>query len=106
MNKYRRDSRAVSEFVGKMLVKLIILAAIAVMVFVIVQTPVLTNEISMSQMENSNDWFVAMTMYQKFANAAGWFGNLVVIGMLGWIVRDAYILAKTLNAKTENEKEN
>lgn len=110
MSLYRRDIRAVSGFFGKLFTKLIVLAAIATVVFVITQTPVLTNKIAMGQLENSNDWFVAMTMYQRFANVVGWIGNLVGIGILGWIGCDAYILAKTLKSEptieTENEKEN
>lgn len=106
MEKYRRDDRAVRKFVGKTLMRSIILIAIIVMVFTITQTPILTNNISMKQMENSNDWFVAMSMYQKFARVAGIFGNVSVIVTLGFIGWDGYKLAKILNSETENEKEN
>ena len=66
----------------------------------ITQTPVLTNSISMKQMDNSNDWFVAMSMYQKFARVAGIFGNVSVIVTLGFIGWDGYKLAKILNSET------
>lgn len=106
MDKYRRDDRAVRKFAIKTIMRLIILITIVVTVFVITQTPILTNSISMKQMENSNDWFVAMSMYQKFARVAGIFGNVSVIVTLGFIGWDGYKLAKILNSDTENEKEN
>lgn len=110
MDKYRRDTWAVREFIVKTAVKLIIMIVVLIAVFMITQTPILTNNISMHQMENPNDWFVAMIMYQKFANAAGIFGNVYVIVTLGFIGWDGYKLAKVIKSKptneTENEKEN
>ena len=110
MDKYRRDTRAVREFIGKTVIRSIIMVIILAIVFVITQTPILTNNISMHQMENSNDWFVAMIMYQKFANVAGIFGKVSVAVTLGFIGWDGYKLAKILNSEptieTENEKEN
>lgn len=107
MDKYRRDSMAVREFCGKTIMRLFIMIVVIVIVFMITQTPTITNNIAMNQMENSNDWFVAMTAYQRFANAAGIFGNVSVIVTLGFIGWDGYKLAKTLNEpETENEKEN
>lgn len=110
MEKYRRDTMAVREFIGKTVMRLIIMIFVLVVVFMVTQTPVITNDIAMSQMENSNDWFVAMSMYQKFANVAGTFGNVYVVVTLGFIGRDGYRLAKTLKSEhtnnTEYEKEN
>ncbi len=110
MKKYRRDTMAVREFIGKTTFRLFVMVIVIVMVFMITQTPVLTNNIAMGQMENSNDWFVAMTMYQRFANVAGIFGNTCVIVTLGFVGWDGYKLAKTLKSEptteTEIEKEN
>lgn len=106
MEKHRRDTMTVREFVGKTIMRLIIMIFILVMVFTITQTPIITNNIAMGQMENSNDWFVAMTAYQRFANSADIFGIVSVIVTLGFIGWDGYKLAKTLNSITKNEKEN
>ena len=100
MEKYHRDDRAVRGFVMKTLVRLFIMIVVVIMVYMITQTPVLTNSISMKQMDNSNDWFVAMSMYQKFARVAGIFGNVSVIVTLGFIGWDGYKLAKILNSET------
>lgn len=110
MEKHRRDTMAVREFTGKTIMRLIIMIFVLIMVFMITQTPIITNNIAMGQMENSNDWFVAMTVYQRFANAADIFGIISVIVTLGFIGWDGYKLAKTLKSEsttdTKNEKEN
>lgn len=110
MEKHLRDARAIRRFVLKSLMRLIVMIVIIAAVFMVTQTPVITNNIAMGQMENSNDWFVAMTVYQKFANAADIFGivpTVVTLGFIGW---DGYKLAKTLKSEpttdTTNEKEN
>lgn len=103
MEKHHRDNWAVREFCGKTFVRLFTMIVAIVMVFIITQTPVIVNNIAMSQLENSNDWFVAMSMYQKFANVAGAFGNIYVIVTLGFIGWDGYKLAKILNIKHEKE---
>lgn len=110
MKKHHRDTMAVREFIGKTIMRLFVMIVVVVMVFMITQTPVIANDIAMNQMENSNDWFVAMTVYQRFANVAGIFGNVSVIVTLGFIGWDGYKLAKTLKSEsttdTKNEKEN
>lgn len=110
MEKHRRDAMAVHEFICKTIVRLVITVVVLVVVFIITQTPVLTNDIAMGQTENSNDWFVAMTMYQKFVNVAELFGKVSIAVTLGFIGWDGYKLAKTLKSEsttdTKNEKEN
>lgn len=110
MKYYSRDTLVVREFIGKTIMRLFVMIAVMVMVFMITQTPVFTNDIAMDQMENSNDWFVAMTMYQKFANVAELFGKVNIAVTLGFIGWDGYKLAKTLKSETttdtKNEKEN
>lgn len=110
MDKHHHDTMAVREFIGKTIMRLFVMIVVMAMVFMITQTPVITNNIAMGQMENSNDWFVAMTMYQRFANIADIFGMVCVVVTLGFIGWDGYKLAKTLKseptAETENEKEN
>lgn len=110
MDIYRNDKRAVREFVYKTAMRLIIMLLIIAPLWVLTQTPIITNGIAMNQMENSNDWFVAMTMYQEFANVAGLFTRVSLIVTLGFIGWDGYKLAKTLTSEpdleTENEKEN
>ena len=106
MDKYRRDTLAVREFITKTAMRSIVMVAVLVLVWTITHTPILTNNIAMHQMENSNDWFVAMTMYQNFARVAGIFGNVYVIVTLVFVSRDGYKLAKTLKSESTTENEN
>lgn len=110
MDKHVIDSGAIRGFVLKTIVRLIIMTVIVAVVFMVTQTPVITNNIAMGQMENSNDWFVAMTVYQRFANAADIFSIVSVVVTLGFIGWDGYKLARTLKSEpttdTKNEKEN
>lgn len=110
MKYYSRDTLVVREFIGKTIMRLFAMITVMAMVFMITQTPVITNNIAMGQMENSNDWFVAMTVYQRFANAVDIFGIVSAVIILGFIGWDGYKLAKTLKSEpttdTKNEKEN
>lgn len=110
MNKHTCDAVAIRRFILKTVIRLFIMVVVIAAVFMITQTPVITNNIAMGQMENSNDWFVVMTMYQRFANIADIIGivsTVVTLGFIGW---DGYKLAKTLKSEsatdTKNEKEN
>lgn len=110
MENHHRYVMAVRGFIGKTIVRLFAMLVVLIMVFMITHTPVITNNIAMHQMENSNDWFVAMTVYQRFANIADIFGMVCVVVTLGFICWDGYKLAKTLKSEstteTKNEKEN
>ncbi len=96
----KRERVLVRQFITKTMVKVIIIAVIAFLVYLITETPVLTNQIAMGQMENSNDWFVAMSMYQKIANALDRVSGIIISFIVGWIGYDGYTLAK--NLKTED----
>ena len=110
MKKHIRDAMAIRRFVLKTVMRLFIMIVVIVVVLMITQTPILTNDIAMGQMENSNDWFVAMTVYQRFANVVDIFGIVSAVVTLGFIGWDGYKLAKTLKSEpttdTKNEKEN
>lgn len=103
MEKHHGDVMAVRRFIGKTTIRLFIMMVVLIVVFMITQTPIFTNNIAMGQMENSNDWFVAMTMYQKFANVAELFGKVSIAVTLGFIGWDGYKLAKTLKSESTTE---
>lgn len=99
--EFKREKVLVRQFVTKVVFKVIIIALIALLVYFIAETPVFTNQVAMGQMENSNDWFVAMQTYQKVANVATSVRNVVVSILIGTIFYDGYSLAKNLKT-TEN----
>lgn len=105
-DKYRLDNLMIREFVTKTMMRVVIMLLIIAPLWILTQTPILTNEIAMHQMENSNEWFVTMTAYQKFAYVAGTFMNVFVVVTLGFIGWDGYKLAKTLTSETNTENKN
>lgn len=95
--EHARRERCIKRFVRRMIFGGVAIAAILLISFVIVDTPILTNQVAMGQMENSNEWFVAMTMYQKFIPIVESIRNAlvsIIVGLLAW---SGYDLAKSLN---------
>lgn len=83
-------------FIIKTVVKVTIIAVIALIAYLITETPILTNQVAMGQMENSNEWFVTMQMYQKAADIAASVRNVLCSILIGTICYDGYSLAKNL----------
>lgn len=94
--EFKREGSPIIRFLIKAVVKTFVIAAILFLSYLITETPIFTNQIAMHQLENSNDWFVAMHMYQKFANAAGRVSGIVIAFIIGSIGYDGYSLAKSL----------
>lgn len=110
MDTYRNDKRAIQEFAFKTTTKILVIMLIACLVFLIAETPVLTNDIAMGQMAHSDEAFIAMSAFQKFrgtVNLVQIILDVCILVSIGW---DGYKLAKTLTSEpdleTENEKEN
>lgn len=94
--EFKRDGMLIRRFMGKTAIKMFTIATIAFIAYLITETPILTNQVAMGQMENSNDWFVAMQIYQDFANVAGRVSRILITIIVGWIGYDGYSLAKNL----------
>ena len=83
------------------LTRTISLAMIAILIvvfaFIITETPILTNEIAMGQLENSNDWFVAMTLHQKLVNGVSVARNVLITCITVFIIVDTTIFVRKIN---------
>lgn len=83
------------------LTRTISLAMIAILIaafaFIITETPILTNEIAMGQLENSNDWFVAMTLRQKLVNCVGTARNVIITCIVAFVLVDTIIFVRKTN---------
>ena len=92
----KRKRRLIKSFLFDTAWLAIVALTIIVAAWVVTDTPILTNQMALSQMENSNEWFVAMVAYQKFADATNRIRDVlvsVIVGVVGWNGID---LAKTL----------
>lgn len=97
ITEHERRELLIRQFVIRLIIGVLVIAAILLFSFVITDTPILTNQVAMGQMENSNDWFVVMAMYQKFVPWVKSIRNVlvsVIVGLLAW---SGYDLAKSLN---------
>ena len=95
--EYKRRKRLINQFIRRLIFGLITVAVILLISFVITETPILTNQVALGQMENSNDWFVVMAMYQKFVPVVKSIRNILVSVIVVMIALSGYDLAKSLN---------
>lgn len=70
---------------------------IAVFAFIVTETPILTNEIAMGQLENSNDWFVAMALRQKLVNNVCTVRNVLIACITVFVIVDTAIFVRKTN---------
>lgn len=96
----------ITRFAKKTIQKTILFAFLMIVVASVAQavSPVITNEMAMTQMQNSNEMFILMNTYSKVRPIA----NAAYVGIIVWftytIGRDVYKFTKAINA--ENKKEN
>lgn len=81
----------------RMVVRSIIIAVI--LTALTVMEPIITNDIALGQMQNSNEAFAIMSAYNGFKQ----FGNIAGTIAVGWYIVTA---ARDVYKFVENEKEN
>lgn len=64
----------------------------------ITNTPILTNQMALGQMNNSNELFVAMTAYQEFVNLAETARNALIFIIISFVGIDTIDLVRNLKA--------
>jgi Na+/pantothenate symporter len=74
----------------------VIAILIAAFAFIVAETPILTNQVAMGQLENSNDWFVLMTMYQKIANGVSTARNVLIAAITTFVIIDTAIFVRKI----------
>lgn len=99
-------NRLISHFIKKTTVKVIIFAVLMFIVAAVGQSmsPVISNNMALGQMQNSDEMYILMDTYYKvrpIVSAA--FAGIILL-FTGSVARDIFKLVKTIN--TENEKEN
>ena len=94
------------QFVKKTIRRTLIFAIIIIVVAAIGQSiaPVVDNSMALTQMENDNIMFVAMSTYNRIKPIFNGLYSCVILWFVCTLGRDTYKFVKTIN--TENEKEN
>lgn len=99
-------SELTKHFVRKLVKKGVIFAFLMIVVTAVGQSiaPIVTNNLALTQMQNSDEMFVAMETYSKLKPIV----NITYAGIFVWfgcgIVKDICKFNKSIN--TTNEKEN
>jgi hypothetical protein len=89
-------------FIIKTVTKIIIYAIISTIALSILESSVITNEIAMGQMENSNELYMLMEAYNKLRHFISIIYGFVTALFAGTIIHDTYKFIKTKINKGEN----
>lgn len=83
-------------FVRKTLTNIIMLSAMMIVLLTFVQSPTITNEIALTQMDNSNEMFILMTAYYNLRPLVGVVITIVIISYIVMIARDICKFIKSI----------
>lgn len=93
------------KFIIKTVAKIIIFAIVSTIAMTLLQSPVISNEIALGQMQNSNELFILMETYNKVRPIVTVIYGLIVIWFTYTIANNIYNFIKTkTKEKIENEK--
>ena len=95
------------QFIKKTARRTLIFVIVMFIVAAITQSisPVITNQMALTQMETSNELFIAMNTYNKLKPVVTIIYSCVILWFVCTLGRDTYKFVKNVN-NAENEKEN
>ena len=89
-------------FIIKTTIKIIIYAIISTVALSLLTNPIITNELAMGQMENSNELYLLMETYNKVRPFISIIYGLITAIFAGTTIFDTYKFIKTKKNKGEN----
>ena len=93
------------KFIIKTVVKIIVFAIVSTVAMTLLQTPIISNEIALGQMENSNQLFLLMESYNKLRPLLAVIYSCIVLLFISTVGYDTYNFIKTkLKENTKDEK--
>ena len=95
------------KFVIKIIRKCVVFALLMIIVAAIGQSvsPIVSNQMALGQMQNSDEMYVLMNTYNKVRPIISFAFAGIILWFTSTIARDIYKFVKTINT-TENKKEN
>lgn len=94
----------VGKFVWRTSLKIVAIVLISMLIAYIL-SPIITNQLAMTQMENSNEMYFYVSAIAKIKPIAVTVGNGIILALFAGIGLDIRKLVKSIN-NTKNEKEN
>jgi hypothetical protein len=90
------------KFIVRTFVKIIIYAIISTIALSLLTSPIITNELALGQMENSNELYLLMETYNKVRPFISVIYGFVTVMFAATIIGDTYKFIKTKINKGEN----
>lgn len=87
----------VKKFIVKVSIKVLLFVIISMIAITLLQTPIITNKIAMTQMENSDEMYVMMETYYKLVPIIRIVYGFVVVLFSATTIYDIYKFLKTKN---------
>ena len=90
------------KFIIRTYIKILTYAIISTIAISLLTSPIITNELAMLQMENSNELYLLMETYNKVRPFISIIYGLVTVLFVGTTIYDIYKFIKTKINKGEN----
>ena len=90
------------KFIIKTTIKILIYAIISTIVVSLLTNPIITNELAIGQMENSNELYLLMETYNKVKHFVSIIYWLIAVLFAGTTIYDIYKFINTKKNKGEN----
>ena len=91
-----------NKFIARTAIKVVVYSIISLVALCLVGTPIITNELALGQMENSNELYVLMETYNKARPIISIIYGLITVLFAGTTIYDIYKFIKTKTNKGEN----
>ena len=90
------------KFIIKTTIKVLVYAIISTIVMTLITNPIITNELALGQMQNSNELYLLMETYNKTKHFVSIIYGLITALFAGTTIHDTYKFIKTKTNKGEN----
>ena len=91
---------SLKKFIISMVARVIIFVVISIIVSTVLQSPVITNEVAMGQMENSNELYMVWEAYNNMMPVVNTVYSVIVVIFVGSFIYSIYKYIKS--TKGEN----
>ena len=92
----------IKRFIIRTILKIIIYAILSTIALSLLTSPVITNELALTQMENSNELYMLMETYNKIRPFISIIYGLITCWFASTTIYDIYHFIKTKTNKGEN----
>jgi len=90
------------KFIIRIAIKVLVYAIISTITLNLLTNPIITNELALGQMQNSNELYLLMDTYNKVRPFISIIYGLITALFAGTIIHDIYKFIKTKTNKGEN----